>query len=347
MGTRTPWGTADSSKCLARGVMSYSTPGHGGYHLSSAKNAKVHEAWRRKDGWYEEDCEWSIVALTFPELFTRDLDLARSCAKNWYPDAYTAVTRLPVALEDSSVLRKRAFEAAHASDYVATSAFGDWAVGVPDGMVGVFASPGGKDRAAEKCFLVPADEYGKRGEFGFVVDVARHAECAAFSGATKVRYRIHEPEVDKVWTSEPYDGDEAEATKAVLAGYLAGNPRWATDARTGQLLYGLDAKGRELSRIPPPPVVTYTTAPADYDWFGTRELDAWVGSTKAPGSKKVRKVVSPADEVENMRARYSSGLHMAVDETEWKKLVDYKLVTLSGPALATTEPAVDAKKETA
>ena len=70
MATQTPWGAAQSSKKLAVGVMVYGTASHGGIHLSTKKNALVHYVWRDLDGWYEEDCGWAIVAVTFPELFS-------------------------------------------------------------------------------------------------------------------------------------------------------------------------------------------------------------------------------------------------------------------------------------
>ena len=63
---KTPWGYSDSSEAIAEGIAWYGTPSHGGYHLSMARNAEVHDAWRRPDGWYEEDCDWCMVALTFP-----------------------------------------------------------------------------------------------------------------------------------------------------------------------------------------------------------------------------------------------------------------------------------------
>jgi hypothetical protein len=75
-------------------------------------------------------------------------------------------------------------------------------------------------------------------------------------------------------------------------------------------------------------VVTYTTAPSDYDWFGTKALIENVGMTTGAHPKTIRKVHGPADLVEAQRGRYGSGLHMAADEIEWKKLVDYKLVTV-------------------
>lgn len=72
-----------------------------------------------------------------------------------------------------------------------------------------------------------------------------------------------------------------------------------------------------------PEVITYTTAPEDYDWFGTHTIEV-VGNDKR--GKDIRKVASSDKYVESQRGRYASGNHLAVDETEWKKLVDYKLV---------------------
>jgi hypothetical protein len=73
----------------------------------------------------------------------------------------------------------------------------------------------------------------------------------------------------------------------------------------------------------PAACVTYTTAPEDYDWFGTHTV-AIVGTTDR--GKTVRKVLSDPNYLDGQRARYGSGLHLAVDETEWQKLVNYGLV---------------------
>lgn len=70
-------------------------------------------------------------------------------------------------------------------------------------------------------------------------------------------------------------------------------------------------------------VVTYTTAGAEYDWFGTED-DGPVGT--ASNGKTVRKVRSPEGREGAQRGRYQSGCHMSVDEAEWIKLVDYGLV---------------------
>jgi hypothetical protein len=71
--------------------------------------------------------------------------------------------------------------------------------------------------------------------------------------------------------------------------------------------------------------IIYTTASSDYDWFGTTELAANVGTTK--NGKTIRKVEIETSRLDAQCGRYGSGLHMAADEAEWMKLVGYGLVT--------------------
>jgi uncharacterized protein DUF7007 len=187
MGKRTPWGTSQHETTYAPGVVFHGTAGHGGFHLDRSHNALVHEAWREAGGWYEEDCDWVVVALTFPAIFPAEtVEHARTQAKNERPDEYTAVTGTPLTLEESAELRKRVWRAAHAKDYVVTAAWGDWQTGVPEGAVGVHAYRGGRLPnglyASEDSayFLVPADEYDARdGEF--IVDETRHARVDSFA----------------------------------------------------------------------------------------------------------------------------------------------------------------------
>ena len=68
----TPWGNADSIKNIGRGILSISTPGHGGYFVPVNERAKMPAAALKTfagGGWYEEDCDWCLVALSFPDLF--------------------------------------------------------------------------------------------------------------------------------------------------------------------------------------------------------------------------------------------------------------------------------------
>ena len=174
VGSRSPWGTIDHVTVHAPGIASVSTPRHGGFKLDRSHNAKVPAACRRKGGWYEEDCEYAISVLVFPEAFEdRIVEGARASLKNWYPEAYTAITGEPVALEDSYELRRRAFKARNADKHVVVSASGS-GPGVPAGMVGVTATLGGERGQAawdaQIHRLVTAEAYAKRGQFGYVLD---------------------------------------------------------------------------------------------------------------------------------------------------------------------------------
>ena len=176
---RTPWGTADHITILADGVRRVDTPSHGGYKLDARMNRKVAEAWRQDGGWYEEDCDWAIVVITFPDLFPLDaIGPAHDTAINWYPDAYCTVTGTPIEsiAERSWKLRQRAAEIANAEKWVVVSAFGSWHKAVPEGMVGVVTSLGGKRTVGTptRNFLVSAEEYEKAAHDWFAIDPDRH-----------------------------------------------------------------------------------------------------------------------------------------------------------------------------
>jgi hypothetical protein len=95
-GTNTPWGRADCVEKYAPGINSYSTPGHGGFHLSPTRMEMLPEkikeyigkgcfGQQRLNGWFEEDCDWAIVAVSFPEYFTQEqLDDAQRTISRYY-----------------------------------------------------------------------------------------------------------------------------------------------------------------------------------------------------------------------------------------------------------------------
>ena len=89
MGTTTPWGTAQHSKRYARGIVFYSTAGHGGLHVSPGRNMQVPEALRIADGWYEEDCDCALVIVAFPQFFpAEEYAAAIQSVRDWHPDRY-------------------------------------------------------------------------------------------------------------------------------------------------------------------------------------------------------------------------------------------------------------------
>lgn len=169
----TPWGASQGATLYADGVVYHSTAGHGGFHLSAERNRKVHPMLRSKGGWYEEDAEWAMVAITFPHLFTA---FERRCAertiKDSWPDAWETIFGTTLQPGESYEKDRRAFEQAHARDWIVVSAITSKHA---TGFVETIATPGGKrgPGTEERRFLVPSDEY-RVGRFGFVIDEARH-----------------------------------------------------------------------------------------------------------------------------------------------------------------------------
>lgn len=169
----TPWGTSQGASVYAEGVTAHSTAGHGGFKLSAERNRKVHSMLRSAGGWYEEDAEWAIIAISFPHLFTA---FERRCAertvKDSWPDAWEVISGTILQPGESHEKDRRAFDTAHAHDWIVVSAITSKQVA---GFVEVVATPGGKRVAGteERRFLVPSDQYHV-GRFGFVIDPDRH-----------------------------------------------------------------------------------------------------------------------------------------------------------------------------
>jgi hypothetical protein len=74
----TPWGVSYTPETIATGIISHSTASHGGIELSPDREAEVQKKFPGfmpfcgRRGWYEEDCDWALVAITFPQHFTEE-----------------------------------------------------------------------------------------------------------------------------------------------------------------------------------------------------------------------------------------------------------------------------------
>lgn len=178
-GSRTPWGTADNVSYLAPGIASVSTPGHGGVKLSPARNKEVDPIWRNSNGWLEEDCEWSIAAITHPEAFSEEhRKYAHECARRWFPDEYEAVVGKdparygvtdykPIAPGESSVRDEKVFFAAnHDKVQRAFSAtYSKDRPGMTEVKVSDVTATGTRTNTNTRTVLIPSDEYSKLGNF--------------------------------------------------------------------------------------------------------------------------------------------------------------------------------------
>lgn len=170
----TPWGSAQSIDKIADGIVQVSTASHGGIGLDETRNAQMPDALRVDGGWYEEDVQWALVVLAFPDLFPdRIAQDAPRVVKEWFPDRWTAHTGEVVTAAESSVVARAEFAELHANDLVGIAAIGKSSFNVvPDGKVLVAATRGGArgGGAHVEHFYVDRDRYEARDQFGYVID---------------------------------------------------------------------------------------------------------------------------------------------------------------------------------
>ena len=89
----TPWGISDDIKIIADGIRLISTPSHGGIWVSKARLAEMPEKYKTPSSFYkmggqffEEDCEWARVALSFPQFFPGEQTGAKLCLSHTHPE---------------------------------------------------------------------------------------------------------------------------------------------------------------------------------------------------------------------------------------------------------------------
>ena len=56
-----PWGKIQHSTNITPWMLEVSTASHGGIKVDRKHNSLIPKEYRRKSGWYEEDCDWIIV----------------------------------------------------------------------------------------------------------------------------------------------------------------------------------------------------------------------------------------------------------------------------------------------
>lgn len=72
----TPWGASQEVTHIADGLSFVSTASHGGYHLSTERQAQIaarFPLFRSYTGtleWLEEDCDCTVAMLAFPDCFS-------------------------------------------------------------------------------------------------------------------------------------------------------------------------------------------------------------------------------------------------------------------------------------
>ena len=102
MRKQTPWGQADGAEVLAEGIISYSTPSHGGIWLSAERQKRMPDIdnFLHSKQWWEEDCDWAIPYVVFADdiqrhgtayKFEENLNSAMRTANKSHPSIFALV----------------------------------------------------------------------------------------------------------------------------------------------------------------------------------------------------------------------------------------------------------------
>ena len=175
---QTPWGKSQTQEQYAEGITLYSTAGHGGFLVEYRLNQTIPEYARVKDGWYEEDCEWAIVALFFPAAFDlKEVLNAENTIKNWMPDIWEKKNNCVLPIEESHAKQEKDFENRNIGNYLVRSAAGDRCNDpeygqTPQGMVLCMAHKLLPDHTYDRkkhYFYATQANYDTRGHFSYVI----------------------------------------------------------------------------------------------------------------------------------------------------------------------------------
>jgi hypothetical protein len=71
----TPWGQSQTVETIADGIIAVTTASHGGIFISHKRLDAMPERIRNippycQPQWYEEDEDWALIPLAFPEVFS-------------------------------------------------------------------------------------------------------------------------------------------------------------------------------------------------------------------------------------------------------------------------------------
>lgn len=162
-----PWGKVQESKVYSDDAVRVHTPSHGGVLISPMMNEKIPEAFRIKEGWYEEDCDWAIPYYFIPEVFghvaVKLHDDAKKTLKIWHWRQWDKMFKLDqVDPNESSQKMKVIMEKRSIGKMKVLSVLGDWHEKTPKGFVRVCASKILSPESygpEESYFLIPEKEY--------------------------------------------------------------------------------------------------------------------------------------------------------------------------------------------
>lgn len=197
----TPWGLPQTERQIATGIIRFGTAQHGGIYLNAHRVSIMPQGLRENisvepagDCWLEEDLAWCFAPVAFPLSFSEDeRKAADQTMRDYFPSAWEAHNRRPLADSQSRHRKDQRFYDQHAESLLCVNAYGSWAKHVPEGKVGVRAKPGkylaAFDTVHDTYWLVDRKEmeveWPKLDTPAFVIDPAKHQQLEVVLGAAK------------------------------------------------------------------------------------------------------------------------------------------------------------------
>jgi len=180
---RTPWGMSDHVVDYGNGIKFYGTPSHGGFKIPKKLNNQIPEYMRNENGWYEEDCEWSIPVVVgiFPsENRISALDGALHTFKQYFWQEYERFVNVVIPEGESWSKDEFLFIERNKNNYVVVSAVNSDRF---KEMVECYAIRGGRNHDGQYAsndeihILIPEHEYDKRDRLFVVKDPEKYQKC--------------------------------------------------------------------------------------------------------------------------------------------------------------------------
>lgn len=176
-GKSSPWGKIQDQWWVTPWLVGVSTSGHGGYKLPREWNSKIPQIMRIKGGWYEEDCEWSIVFSVLENQIKRDMFNFKDsntcsyntmfnelyhvkCFRNYFPYAYESFFEVNLEEGESILKDQDTWRERNKDKWQSISA-----INLPNSNnARVFVSIGGNREAGnkEKMIIFPRDFYDSK-----------------------------------------------------------------------------------------------------------------------------------------------------------------------------------------
>lgn len=170
----TPWGKPDDCDEIADGIRRYYTASHGGYWISQERRRQMPEALQLAGtwaggNWYEEDCDWCLVYLSFPaefakfepDRFEKNFEAARHTLRNWKWRTWEALYGRELAEGESYCKDQDLWEEKTKDLLTVRSCITNYHdIRIPPDHVGVFAQMRSHPELYQDIiFLVPEAEY--------------------------------------------------------------------------------------------------------------------------------------------------------------------------------------------